>query len=80
MNTRSPPQSARMLASTPFTSSGVSSPFAATSACCEAGHSLNFACRYPFDEGSGQHFKRVFNEHRIASRARTAQQQSEGAQ
>jgi len=32
----------------------------------EAGHSLNFACRFPFDEPSGQHFKRVFNEHRAA--------------
>lgn len=46
----------------------------------EAGHSLNFACRYPFDEGSGQHFKRVFNEHRAALSACTVQQQSEGAQ
>lgn len=46
----------------------------------EAGHSLNFACRYPFEERSGQHFKRVFNEHRAALRARDVQSQSEGAQ
>ena len=46
----------------------------------EAGHSLNFACRYPFDERSGQHFKRVFNEHRAALRTRTVELQSEDAQ
>ena len=46
----------------------------------EAGHSLNFACRYSFDERSGQHFKRVFNEHRAALRASAVQSQSEGAQ
>ncbi|MBB3641142.1 hypothetical protein [Variovorax atrisoli] len=46
----------------------------------EAGHSLNFACSYPFDERSGQHFKKVFNDHRAALLARSPQQQPEGAQ
>jgi hypothetical protein len=46
----------------------------------EAGHSLNFACRYPFEERSGQHFKRIYNEHRVALQTSAAQQQTEGAQ
>lgn len=46
----------------------------------EAGHSLNFACRYPFDERSGQHFKRIYTEHRAALQASAAQQRTEGAQ
>ncbi|MET3476988.1 hypothetical protein [Variovorax atrisoli] len=45
----------------------------------EAGHSLNFACSYPFDERSGQHFKKVFNDHRAALLDRSPKQQSEGA-
>lgn len=49
-------------------------------AAAEAGHSVNFACRYPFDERSGQHFKKVFNDHRAALRTRSVQQQPEGAQ
>ncbi|CAA2108237.1 hypothetical protein [Variovorax paradoxus] len=43
----------------------------------EAGHSLNFACSYPFDERSGQHFKKVFNDRRAALLDRSLQQQSE---
>ena len=49
-------------------------------AAAEAGHSLNFACPYPFEEPSGQHFKRVYNEHRAAARARAAQTHAEGVQ
>lgn len=49
-------------------------------AAAEAGHSLNFACSYPFDERSGQHFKKVFNDHRAALLARSPKQRPEGAQ
>ncbi|SFQ41373.1 hypothetical protein SAMN05216567_115142 [Variovorax sp. OK605] len=36
----------------------------------EKGHSLSFACPYPFDDPAGGAFKRVFNEHRVALRSR----------
>ncbi len=32
----------------------------------EAGHSLDFACPYPFNDPAGQEFRRVFNARRAA--------------
>jgi len=32
----------------------------------EAGHSLDFACPYPFSDPAGQEFRRVFNARRAA--------------
>lgn len=38
----------------------------------EAGHSLDFACPYPFHDPAGQEFRRVFNARRAALTTRTA--------
>ena len=48
-------------------------------AAAERGETPNEACRYPFDDPTGQAFVRIYNEHRDAAlRARAAQHPSDG--